>query len=249
MSTKSFSAKLALSAGSGLLAVSPSGGTAAPVTVDDRPISISFSDLPGGSGSAQVPWDIDGNGAGDTNLIIARNTYSHTTANGGRFSRRYGFLGLAYNFGASGAIFARDYARGGLVVFNQSHYITPDTVNAPYRGFLTGNGIDTLRRYSRTSNGSIQSSSYGRSVDLGFGISAIGFGVDIGGAQHIGWAVLKLEAGPDYRLTVTEWTYESEPDTPIHVDEVPVPSSGIAALTLLGLGAAGVRRMRKRQRV
>lgn len=247
MSAKSFSAKLAASASAGLYALTPSGGTAAPVTVDDRPISISFDDLPGGSGGAQVPWDIDGDGESDTNLVIARNTYSNSTANGGRFSRRYGFLGLAYDFGASGAVFARSYARGGLVAFIQSEYVTPYAVNAPYRGFLTGNGIDTARRYTQTSNGSILSSSYGRSVDLGFGASAIGFGLDIGGAQHIGWAVLRLEDGPDYRLTVTEWTYESEPDTAIHVDAVPVPSSGIGALTLLGLGAAGLRAQRRRK--
>jgi MYXO-CTERM domain-containing protein len=47
-------------------------------------------------------------------------------------------------------------------------------------------------------------------------------------------------------LTVRNWAYEDEPDTAIHVEPIPAPPAGVAALTLLGLGAAGVRSWRKR---
>lgn len=54
-----------------------------------------------------------------------------------------------------------------------------------------------------------------------------------------------LHGGPEFTLEVPRWWYEDEPDTEIHI--TPVPSSGIAALTLLGFGAAGLRAQRRRK--
>lgn len=247
MSKKSFSAKLAMTAGSGVLAIAPQAAGAAPILVDNRPLSISFDDLPTGTGTLLVPWDIDGNGTGDNNLVIRRGIYSSDTASGDLRYYRHGVLQFATDLRTNNVKFVRSYGRGSLVMLDQSNYVTPSWVNADYRSVLSGNGITTARRYTRAAGGSIQSFSFGwLGGDLKFGVNAFGFGFDIDGAQHLGWGVMKLAPGPDYRLTITKWTYESEPDTPVHVDEIPVPSSGIAALTLLGLGAAGMRQWRKR---
>ena len=45
-------------------------------------------------------------------------------------------------------------------------------------------------------------------------------------------------------LTIEQWAYETTPDTDVIAGTVNAPSSGVAALTLLGLGAAGLRRWR-----
>ncbi len=65
------------------------------------------------------------------------------------------------------------------------------------------------------------------------------------GDTHYGWAKVILHDGPDFELEVADWWYEDEADTEIHV--TPVPASGLAALTLLGLGAAGLRAQRIRK--
>lgn len=247
MSTKSFSAKLAISAGSGVLAFTPATGAAAPVIVDDRPLSISFDYLSGSAGGSSVPWDVDGDGTGDVSLVVSRNIFSSNTTNGRFIYQRFGYLGLPYDFGTDPVDFARSYARGRLVRFDRSDTVTGYAVNAAYSHQHSGNGIETSRRYSRTASGATLSASNGFLGGLRFGVNVFGFGLDIGGEQHLGWGVMRLEPGPNYRLIISKWAYESEPDTPIHVDEVPAPSSSIAALTLLGLGAAGLRQARKRK--
>jgi hypothetical protein len=82
---------------------------------------------------------------------------------------------------------------------------------------------------------------------IGLGPHKIGFRFDVDGQDHYGWANILLQGARHKRLEVTQWSYETDPDTPIHISAVPAPPAGVAALTLLGVGAAGLRGWRKRK--
>ena len=76
----------------------------------------------------------------------------------------------------------------------------------------------------------------------------IGFRFDSGRGLQYGWASVLVDFdGGQTALTIQQWAYESEPDTAVAAGQVNAPASGLAALTLLGLGAAGLRRHRRRK--
>lgn len=85
----------------------------------------------------------------------------------------------------------------------------------------------------------------------GPGTYNIGFKFASGSTSHFGWAQLTIGSGPYLSVSIDEWTYETTPDALVHVGtrmpDVPVPGTIVPALAMLGLGAAGVRRMRNRQ--
>lgn len=77
------------------------------------------------------------------------------------------------------------------------------------------------------------------------------FAFDAGNGLQYGWANISFFGAT---LSITEWTYSDTPGEAVHVgaragdvSQVPVPASAIPALTMLGLGAAGLRTMRKRR--
>ena len=73
----------------------------------------------------------------------------------------------------------------------------------------------------------------------------MGFRFDSGRGDQYGWAAMRLDltSGPA-TLFIDQWAYETEPDKAIIAGTIDAPASGLAALTLLGLGAAGLRRYR-----
>jgi hypothetical protein len=83
--------------------------------------------------------------------------------------------------------------------------------------------------------------------DLQRGANTIGFSFDANGETHYGWANLHIGNGPDPVVRITNWSYEDEPDTPIHGSSVPAPPAAVPALTLLAFGAAGMRKLRNRK--
>ncbi len=61
------------------------------------------------------------------------------------------------------------------------------------------------------------------------------------------WAVINIDVTPGSGgVTIKEWAYSDIADTPIYTADVPEPST--PALTLLGLGAAGLRAWRARKK-
>ena len=70
----------------------------------------------------------------------------------------------------------------------------------------------------------------------------IGFRFNTPGGFEYGWATINIDPTKQ-RVTIKDWVYNDTPNAPVHVPE---PST--AALTLLGLGAAGVRAWRARKK-
>ena len=67
---------------------------------------------------------------------------------------------------------------------------------------------------------------------------------------HYGWANINFDTVSG-TVSITEWAYQSTPDTPIHIagtGAVAVPLPTASSLGLLGLGAAGVMAWRKRRK-
>ena len=55
------------------------------------------------------------------------------------------------------------------------------------------------------------------------------------------------EDGINSNLTIEKWAYEDTPDKAIQVGSVPAPLAAVASLTLLAMGAAGLRAQRRKR--
>ncbi len=65
---------------------------------------------------------------------------------------------------------------------------------------------------------------------------------------HYGWANMTMDASfHATTLSVDNWAYEDEPNTAIIVGQIPEPGAVAGGLGALALGAAGLRRWRKRK--
>lgn len=82
--------------------------------------------------------------------------------------------------------------------------------------------------------------------ELTEGSNLVGFVFGSPSGSHYGWAQITLQAHPFISITVDKWAYNDEAGQPVHVDPVPAPPAALSALTMLGLGAAGMRAWRKR---
>jgi hypothetical protein len=83
------------------------------------------------------------------------------------------------------------------------------------------------------------------------GENVIGFRFDrgLGTDLNYGWAKVEwdLSNQGSESFTITEWAWETDPGKPIHA--VPAPAAAVSGLSLLAMGAAGVRRQRRRANV
>ncbi len=75
---------------------------------------------------------------------------------------------------------------------------------------------------------------------------------DAGGTnQFYGWAELNLDTASPGTVTINRWAYNDVAGQSINVGQTsnvnPVPEPGTLSLTLLGLGAGGVRTWRRRK--
>ena len=271
-----FTERATFAASAAALVAAPVGAEAARVDVTGSPLSISFLNATSVGPSFlfdQVAWDVDGNGTDDFNLFGLAQP-GGSGAYGGHSGQIFlGFNGIAAgSFTASGLVGNGNAVgapqAGGFPVFQpvpasnsigltQNAYFPTASAGvgtyAPFvRSYPTGGGTNTF----------VSSALAGYPLPNG-GFFDIGFSFDIGGNTHFGTALIQtagMFGSPDWTLVVHQWSYENTPDTPIHVfvpvpepepepepPPVPVPASIVPMVTLLGLGAAGLRRMRKQK--
>ena len=246
-----FRDKALLATGAISLATFPAASEAAVVHVKQS-VKIQSSDLVDGFDFEVgfTPWDIDGNGG--MPFYLAGYRVSESTQFDSTVFLQYRFASFRivnsltlYTATPNGNSILMSASGFGLARLISSDRVGPTLTGGKY-GAPSATAFLTSHVTFSTSSGA----TYGHSFQypagtLHPGANKIGFRFIANGSTHYGYADLKLIGGSDPGIEVTQWWYEDEPDTEIHV--TPVPSSGIAALTLLGLGAAGVRRMRKRK--
>ena len=255
-----FSEKLALAAGSAALAVAPvsadaklvTSGTA--FTVGIPPNTPPLTDI-------SLPWDIDGDGNPEFaffGFVLGGDVAGTGSVQSIRYRAAAFGMGAAYYFGGP--------ALPGLrFIWGTDSYSihVPASVSI---GPTLAAGLETRAFYSGATFGppilsvgqsevvkttgdvstNIRSSTV-RYYKLGAGIQNFGFSFKIGGNVHYGWGVMSIGVGDG--LVIQEWTYDDVADEAVHVGSreavVPVPPSALPAITMLALGAAGLRRLRK----
>lgn len=92
---------------------------------------------------------------------------------------------------------------------------------------------------------------YGNNANWGFteGTNYFGFRFNPSGSKVLyGWAQMNVTTGFDGGVVISEWAYQSSGGS-IQVGAVPEPAAAATGLGLLALGAAGLRRQRRRQAI
>jgi MYXO-CTERM domain-containing protein len=245
-----FTEKAALATSAVSLAAAPMIADANVVQGTGGPVSVSFADLPSGAGfqAVDVPWDVDGANGADFFLYASRVVSTYVSGSGANVEFRYGYNGIANR------AYSNAQGNGIGVVANASTTGLARMAVSSRVGLTLAAGqyLITSAAAVATAGYNVQygTGSYGASsaVPLGGllpGMNKIGFAFDVNGDTHYGWAEIVLHGGPNFELEVANWWYEDEADAEIHI--TPVPASGVAALTLLGLGAAGLRAQRRRK--
>lgn len=237
-------AGMTLAVSASLLA--PAVADAAIVHVSDRPISVAF--ISNSPYRATVAWDVDGDGTAEFFLTQA----NWTTQIPGRTFYN-GILALTSGGPVNGrgivasSVRRPNYRDQSVLPLGRSSLLGPTLAN----GYWGGPGV-TYRRLLEFNYRDIDVPP--RNFGLYYGLldpendNLIGFAFDPGDGLHYGWARLTLTADfIDSADTIHEWAYEDEPGKSIHVGSIPAPPAALSALTLLGLGAAGVRRLRRQR--
>lgn len=218
MSTRTFTERLTLTAGAAALAAIP-GQANAWLTTVSTPVS-------GGN------WDVDGDGAPEFKVHTYRtnqlgDVYTWFLDSGAGFNGR-GFVKKAGNHFSAMAILPFSVA-----------------VGATLQSLYQWGAVDS----SRAIAGSFDPNNTYWVTGSATANNFIAFRFDSGEGLQYGWAVLRYDQrGYVPQPSIIGWTYNTTPGEQVHVGvEAPVPPSIVPALTLLGLGAAGLRGWRKRQ--
>lgn len=248
-----FTEKLSAAAGAVSVAAAPAVADAA-VVQHVNTVSLNLFDIAIG-GSAVTPWDIDGDGTPDLFLGGVRATFN-TASGGSAVSGTYALFGIGAGapfvaninpaLATGNGVIATSTSYPGIGHFHNSDQLLTAALNYGYT-FVTEAVAHLHNAGTVTTTGNNTytfSSGYGAG-SLAIGPNVIGFQFDIAGNIHYGFATLALLPGPNPGIEITSWAYEDQADTDIHI--TPVPSSGVAALTMLAMGAAGVRGWRKRK--
>jgi hypothetical protein len=218
------------------------------------PVSLGLDAAPGSS----VDWDADGNGGADFALFRIASQYDPTPSSPDFFN--------------VDRVVLESYGRNGFALIAPANPASVE-VQALQPGFRVG---PTLSNYvwgaysayrsalvsGRHVSGSVSNPAFfgiGLEFDAHFapGKGYFGFsfvdGVNLFDVYY-GWALLDLDL-VNRIVTIEEWAYNDRPHAFICVGETagagcgnPVPEPGTAALTLLGLGAGGLRAWRARRK-
>lgn len=239
---ESFRNKSLQTFGISAVALAPLTAEAAIVHVTGSPLTVGVTESAG--------WDVDGSGAAEFEF---RNQHRVAFVGGRTFSDDIVFL---YSGGSlNGRGLAGQEPDGfSVAVMHRSQHVGPTlpssltiaTAGSYGRGVMRADRVRSLTSSTRSSSASAPAG--GPFYDFGQEPGFLGFAFDPGGGLHYGWAKLQFdEDGYNSSLTISEWAYEDEPGEAIHVGNIPAPPAAAAGLTLLAMGAAGLRAQRRKR--
>lgn len=214
------------------IVAAPAVAEAKVVRVSGKPVQVIADFYSNGYTSAA--WDVDGDGRADGTVFADVFALAFKETDGSNLS----FFDKTFRNPPNDIT---------MPVFATSDLVGPDVPASD----LADHGLFAFANPGSTGNGVITTSA--RLLgDLTFGHNIIGFKLIVDGALHYGYAEMELaklsEGGnpTGLGLKIRRWAYEDEPQTAIHVEPIPAPPAAVGALTLLGLGAAGMRAWRRR---
>lgn len=209
---------------------------------------VQAADVVGGTvsvdlGDGLVYWDVDGNGSDDF-VLVGRSTYAYLDT---------------YDLSASTSLGGR-----GMV---QTTGQTNDVLQNLSTGFDVGPSLAAGYQWGASQQDLrtiVTSSTVGFDAALGGFVGGdnqyFGFRFVRAGQTHYGWAEINIRiSAPPFGFTIEQWCWNDEPNEPVTVGEcdpsspieptaVPVNSLPFVGLTLLGLGGAGLRELRRRRK-
>lgn len=216
-------------------AAAAAGTVALPVAADAA--LVTKNQLLGASTSDAVgttAWDVDGDGQVDFTIVredSAGQWGLHLTSAG---QNGLGFVGA-------------DSAEPGIIGLSSGFRVGPTLASHTWGAANVGSRLLAAKTVSTFSPGEFGSGW----VVQREGDTKVGFSFISSGNILYGWAVFDIQLDTDQAdFSIKQWTYETEPDTAVSVGTtatpVPLAGSGLHALALLGLGAAGMRALRRR---
>jgi hypothetical protein len=227
---KNYKQKIALAAGSlSALALQVPESDAAVVHVTGSPVTMNLNAANG----SEETWDVDGDSVRDFFLKKFDNPGSYGGGN-----ERIHLSSLSAN--GEGFVNAAGNPNGADIQRLNTGFAVGPTLAA---GYFFGTSTTSRRVLSGTAypvaffGPNPQGFSSGQD---GF----TGFAFETGGDTHYGWATLNIDLTLPGTVTISQWAYETSPNTAIAVGAVPEPSS----LALLALGAGGVAAWRLRKK-
>ncbi|MCG8428673.1 MAG: hypothetical protein MI754_15065 [Chromatiales bacterium] len=226
-------------------------------------------------GGTPVFWDVDSDGSNDFRLHGFQSTYTTGTVTsmyGGAFlDSGTGFSPLRDEQKKPVKAFPAPNPLNGRGMVQAS----PERPGRPQKlsdGFMVGPSLASgyswgasglqyrVVVYSTSGSGDVGNDMQNGGF-VGGGSEYFGFRFESNGQTHYGWAEIDINASTaPFGFTITRWAYEDTPDTPIAVGavaptapssqpvSVPVGGAPMIGLTMLGLGAAGLRELRRRRK-
>lgn len=207
-----------------------------------------------GQGTEQLtPWDIDDNGTTDFFFRVSTGVIHSTVFMLWNVSYNGSLAPANNNFvaTATGAIIIDNFP----VNLNNSNYIGANLPGDLFFQNTIATAVGQLLRsggvFDQTTTVYVYpfqtASAKGQSFDV-----TIGFRFEIDGALHYGWVDMELAGqdafGPGTAafVRIEDWAYNDVAGAPINAGQIPEPGTAAVGLSALALGAAGLRRLRKR---
>ncbi len=228
----SYTQKISLAAGSlSALYLLPAQAN---IIYGNTPVSLNFNVADG----ASVNWDVDGANGADFRLRKS-----------GSFSTGYIFFASQTTSNApmnGRGLVGPTFFTDNVQALAKSFWVGPTLANSYVWG--RGSTSGTNSRNAMQTSGSAYIIGYDFNYGFNPGDNYFGFRFLSGTDLLYGWATINFDLTGGI-VTIKEWAYNDTADTPIHIADTTnaIPEPSTPALTLLGLGAAGLRAWRARK--